>query len=75
MNGLPVKERLEQIQTRIRQAKERSQFAADNVQIIAVTKYVSSDTAEQAAQAGCIHIGENRWPDAEEKVERLGERA
>ena len=39
--------------------------------MIAVTKYVSTDTAIQVARLGLKHLGENRWPDAKEKVEQL----
>lgn len=71
MNGLPARERLTEVQTRIKEAQARSEYAADHVNIIAVTKYVTTEQATQIVQAGCQHIGENRWPDAREKVERL----
>ncbi len=35
--------------------------------VVAVTKYVSAATAANAVSQGIRHIGENRWPDSEEK--------
>lgn len=35
--------------------------------VLAVTKYVSAAAAARAVAQGVRHIGENRWPDSEEK--------
>jgi pyridoxal phosphate enzyme (YggS family) len=37
------------------------------VNVLAVTKYVSAAAAANAVRHGVRHIGENRWPDSEEK--------
>lgn len=70
-----VNERLLEIRKRIAAACDRSGRSREGVNVIAVTKYVSEQVAEEAVQAGVIHIGENRWPDASDKWERLNGRA
>lgn len=67
--------RLQQVENRLVQACQRAGRRRDEVNVIAVTKYVSADTAEALVRAGVTHIGENRWPDAREKAERLAGRA
>ncbi len=71
----PLAIRLQQVEHRLAQACQRAGRRRDEVNVIAVTKYVSADTAEALVNAGVVHIGENRWPDAREKVERLAGRA
>ena len=43
------------------------------VTLMAVTKYASSDMAKEAIRAGITHIGENKIQDAEKKFRELGE--
>ncbi|MEK5443210.1 MULTISPECIES: YggS family pyridoxal phosphate-dependent enzyme [unclassified Fredinandcohnia] len=57
---MSVKENLCNLQEKIEQACKRSNRPADSVSIIAVTKYVSVETAKEAIAAGITHIGENR---------------
>jgi pyridoxal phosphate enzyme (YggS family) len=64
-------ERVEHVEARIAEACAKSGRRRDDIQVIAVTKYVSTDTAIQVARLGLKHLGENRWPDAKEKVEQL----
>ncbi|MFS1513460.1 YggS family pyridoxal phosphate-dependent enzyme [Chengkuizengella sp. SCS-71B] len=68
---MDLQERIQHIESRIQAACNRSNRNRKDVEIIAVTKYVSLKTAEKAVEFGCKHIGENRWPDAEEKVSVL----
>lgn len=63
--------RLRDVENRLEQACIRSGRHREEVQIIAVTKYVSVGTAEAVVRAGVSHIGENRWPDAKAKWEAL----
>lgn len=63
--------RLRDVENRLAQACQRSGRQRDDIQIIAVTKYVSVNTAEASVQEGVSHIGENRWPDAKAKWEKL----
>ncbi|WP_059104691.1 YggS family pyridoxal phosphate-dependent enzyme [Shouchella shacheensis] len=46
----------------------------DRVHLVAVTKYVSIETAREALDCGVDHIGENRVDSAVEKMEALGDR-
>lgn len=59
------------VEERIKQACERSGRSREDVQIIAVTKYVSLDTTMDALAHGLRHLGENRWQDAQAKWEAI----
>lgn len=63
--------RLEEVERRIAAACARSGRNREEVNIIAVTKYVSLETAAAAHQLGLQHLGENRWQDAKEKWEAI----
>jgi hypothetical protein len=69
-----LEKRMLHVEERIAAACKRSGRRREDVQIVAVTKYVSVEATEQALQAGLIHIGENRWQDAQPKWEKLGSR-
>jgi len=68
-----LKDNIRQVEGRIARACERSGRSPEDVNVIAVTKYVSLHTAKLALEAGLRHIGENRWQDAKEKWETLGD--
>ncbi|WP_138751908.1 YggS family pyridoxal phosphate-dependent enzyme [Paenibacillus sinopodophylli] len=71
--SLTFEDRILLVEDRIARACERSGRSRDDVQIIAVTKYVSLDTTK-AALAHCFRqLGENRWQDAQEKWEAITE--
>lgn len=57
----------------IHKACARSGRDRSEVQTIAVTKYVSAETTGKVLQSGLLHIGENRWQDAQAKWEAYGE--
>ncbi|MFH5182842.1 YggS family pyridoxal phosphate-dependent enzyme [Paenibacillus sp. TAB 01] len=57
----------------IHKACARSGRSRSEVQTIAVTKYVSAETTGKVLQSGLLHIGENRWQDAQAKWEAYGE--
>lgn len=60
-------QRVESVERRIQAACERSGRNRDDIQVIAVTKYVSLQATGEAIYTGLTHIGENRWQDAEAK--------
>lgn len=66
-----VQDNLRNIERTLEQAVRRAGRKREDVRIVAVTKYVSVDTARAAIEAGVSHIGENRWPDARDKWEAL----
>lgn len=68
---MTLEQRIEQVERRITEACERSGRSPDEVQVIAVTKYVSLETTKHAMQLGLLHIGENRWQDVQPKWEAL----
>jgi len=71
---LSLKERIDQVEQRITEACARSGRDRNDVNIIAVTKYVSLDMTASVLDQGLQHIGENRWQDAQAKWEALGDR-
>ncbi len=63
--------RIAEVQRRIDAACERSGRKPEDVNVIAVTKYVSLATAVQAFDEGLRHLGENRFQDALPKWEAI----
>ncbi|MBY8912278.1 YggS family pyridoxal phosphate-dependent enzyme [Bacillus sp. YC2] len=55
-----VADQLRHINERINEACNRSGRSPENVTIIAVTKYVSTERAQEAVDAGITSLGENR---------------
>ncbi|MFD1955182.1 YggS family pyridoxal phosphate-dependent enzyme [Paenibacillus thailandensis] len=68
---MSLADRVDLVEKRIQAACERSGRKREEVNVIAVTKYVSLQTTKQAVQAGLRHLGENRWQDAKPKWEAL----
>ncbi|MGF9856319.1 YggS family pyridoxal phosphate-dependent enzyme [Priestia endophytica] len=63
------------IHSKIKAACERANRNIDEVKLVAVTKYVSKETAQKALDAGMVHLGENRNEGFLDKYETLGEEA
>lgn len=57
---MKVEEKLKNIQFAIESACERSNRNVEEIKIIAVTKYVTTERASEAVDAGIVHLGENR---------------
>ncbi|AJY76379.1 YggS family pyridoxal phosphate-dependent enzyme [Paenibacillus beijingensis] len=68
---MPLQQRIEEVDRRIKEACGRSGRSREEVNVIAVTKYVSLDTTLKALENGCAHLGENRWQDAQAKWEAV----
>ncbi|RRJ66639.1 YggS family pyridoxal phosphate-dependent enzyme [Paenibacillus oralis] len=69
---MSLKERIELVEDRIQAACKRSGRNRDDVNIVAVTKYVSADMTRSVLEEGILHIGENRPQTAVPKWEALG---
>ncbi|HEY2494315.1 MAG TPA: YggS family pyridoxal phosphate-dependent enzyme [Paenibacillus sp.] len=70
---MTLQERIENVEFRINQACLRSGRSREEVHVIAVTKYVSMDmTAKVLNHEELMHVGENRWQDAQAKWNELG---
>ncbi|MWV45220.1 YggS family pyridoxal phosphate-dependent enzyme [Paenibacillus sp. HJL G12] len=69
-----LEERVQQVHKQIEEACLRSGRSAEDVNIVAVTKYVSTAMAAKVLDSGLEHLGENRWQNAEEKWNALGQR-
>jgi pyridoxal phosphate enzyme (YggS family) len=72
---MSVKENLAIIQENIANTCARVGRNPAEVQIIAVTKYVSIERAKEALQAGVTHLGENRDDGFLQKYETIGNEA
>lgn len=66
-----VKGNLEVIQSQIADTCRDVGRSPDEVKIIAVTKYVSPERAQEAINAGVIHLGENRDEGLLHKISQL----
>ncbi|UYO01544.1 YggS family pyridoxal phosphate-dependent enzyme [Paenibacillus sp. PSB04] len=71
---MTLEERIREVNARIEEACLRSGRSREDVNVIAVTKYVSTSMTERVLDSGLTHIGENRWQNAEEKWNTLGSR-
>ncbi|RPF56069.1 YggS family pyridoxal phosphate-dependent enzyme [Aquisalibacillus elongatus] len=69
---MTLQNRYENLNERIRLACERSNRHAEDIQVIAVTKYVSVETAQKAVDLGIKHLGENRLDGFFKKYESIG---
>ncbi|MEO3947466.1 YggS family pyridoxal phosphate-dependent enzyme [Gorillibacterium sp. CAU 1737] len=72
---MTLTDRIADVERRIEAACARSGRSREEVQVVAVTKYVSLDPTQEILQAGFRHLGENRWQDAREKWEAIQEEA
>lgn len=73
--ALNLQQRIENVEERIVAACARSGRLRETVNIAAVTKYVSLKTTQEVIEQGLLHIGENRWQDAQPKWEAIGQLA
>jgi pyridoxal phosphate enzyme (YggS family) len=71
---MTISDRLKKIEKGIADACQKSGRDSSMVKIVAVTKYVSTETTKAVLDQGIIHIGENRTEGAIEKWEALHER-
>jgi pyridoxal phosphate enzyme (YggS family) len=69
-----LRERMNAVEASVAEACKRSGRNQDEIEIIAVTKYVSLETTRTVLDEGFQHIGENRWQDVKPKWEALHER-
>jgi pyridoxal phosphate enzyme (YggS family) len=66
-----LKNRLEQVRERIRQAAETCGRDADSVRLVAVSKTIAAGTVKEAIEAGVKILGENYIQEAREKFNAL----
>ena len=67
------KANLADVRGRIADAASKSGRAADDVRLVAVTKYVDADTTRQLVNAGAQCLGENRPQVLQEKAQKLAD--
>ena len=66
-----MKQQLEQIRLRIRQAAESCNRDADSIQLVAVCKTIPAEKVKLAIEAGVTILGENYIQEAREKFKAL----
>jgi pyridoxal phosphate enzyme (YggS family) len=66
-----LKQRLEQIRQRIRQAAESCNRNADSVRLVAVSKTIAADIVKEAIEAGVTILGESYVQEARDKFKAL----
>ncbi|MYG40817.1 MAG: YggS family pyridoxal phosphate-dependent enzyme [Nitrospira sp. SB0677_bin_15] len=59
---------------RIRRAAERAGRDPSDVRLVAATKYVEASRVLDAIRVGLTIFGENRWQEARDKMQAVGER-
>ncbi|MCA1321321.1 YggS family pyridoxal phosphate-dependent enzyme [Bacillus tianshenii] len=72
---MSVQQNLKTIKGNIQQACHIANRNPDEIKIVAVTKYVSVQRAQEALSCGIVHFGENRDEGLQEKWDYLTERA
>lgn len=75
MRSLSVIENLKEIKAKVEEACEKSKRKPEEITLIAVTKYVDNDRAQEVVDLGVHHIGENRDDQFLKKQEAIGEQA
>jgi PLP dependent protein len=70
-----VAQNLEQIQTEMKAACQKSNRNFEEITLIGVTKYVTIERTKEALQSGIMNIGENRLEGFLEKYEVFGKDA
>ncbi|MEH7882852.1 YggS family pyridoxal phosphate-dependent enzyme [Bacillus sp. JJ1609] len=68
---MKVSKNLEVIQSQIAEACQKANRSPEDVKLIAVTKYVSAERAQEAIEAGVVNLGENRDEGLLEKISLL----
>lgn len=68
---MSMQQRMEEVERRIQAACSRSGRSREDVNVIAVTKYVSLETTAEAYRSRLNHLGENRVQDAADKWRAL----
>ncbi len=66
-----MKQRLEQIRQRIRQAAESCNRDADSVRLVTVSKTIAAEIVKEAIDAGVTILGENYVQEARDKFKTL----
>ena len=68
-----MKQRLEQIKQRIRQAAESCNRDADSVRLVTVSKTIAAEIVKEAIDAGVTILGENYVQEARDKFKALAQ--
>ncbi|MBI0578414.1 YggS family pyridoxal phosphate-dependent enzyme [Neobacillus cucumis] len=71
---MKVEAKLEHINEQILEACRKVNRKPDEIKVIAVTKYVSTERAMEAVEAGILNLGENRDEGLLKKWEVLGDK-
>jgi pyridoxal phosphate enzyme (YggS family) len=64
---MTLSDRIQTVERRLSEACLRSGRRREDIELIAVTKYVGLQQTADVLRHGLVHLGENRWQDAEAK--------
>ena len=67
-----LQSRLESVRKRIASAAERSNRAAEEITLVAVSKTHPAERVREALEFGASNLGENRVQEAEGKIVEVG---
>ncbi|MCQ4086099.1 YggS family pyridoxal phosphate-dependent enzyme [Saccharibacillus sp. JS10] len=71
---MTLEQRIAQVNQSVAETCARVGRSPEEVNIVAVTKYVSVEKTSNVLDSGIVHLGENRWQTAKPKWEALGSR-
>ncbi|MFD0715150.1 YggS family pyridoxal phosphate-dependent enzyme [Paenibacillus sp. GCM10027626] len=64
---MTLQERIDEVERRLDEACRRSGRTREDINIVAVTKYVGVEETKNVLKHGLFHLGENRWQAAADK--------
>lgn len=70
---MSLNESIKQTEARIVEACRRSGRSRDDIRVVAVTKYIDVAETRQLIELGLNRLGENRWQQARDKWEAIGD--
>lgn len=70
---MTVKQNFQKVQALIQAACQRTNRNPESIHIVAVTKYVSIEKAQETVEAGIVHLGENRIEEGLDKWNAIGD--
>ncbi|MEW9501382.1 YggS family pyridoxal phosphate-dependent enzyme [Jeotgalibacillus marinus] len=68
---MKVSEKWDKVYNNIRNVCERTNRKTQEVNVVAVTKYVTNERAQEGVDVGLVHLGENRYEGLIEKQKNI----
>ena len=68
---MKVSEKWDKVYNNIRNVCERTNRKTQDINVVAVTKYVTNERAQEGVDDGLVHLGENRYERLIEKQKKI----